>query len=196
MNRVQMKERAKAVLGNNLFCNDWLLCVVVVLIFSVITTAAGTIISGVGTLLVIGPMMYGLNLVFLKKVRTGEAVDFANLFKGFTQDFGQNFVLGLLMNIFIALWSLLFIIPGIVKAYAYSMAFYIKADHPDWDWRACMKESIRITDGHKMDLFMLDLSFIGWYLVGSFVLGVGTLWVSAYHESTKTLYYEELKSAQ
>ncbi len=196
MNRVQIKERAKTVLGNNLFGNAWLMVLIVLLIQRIANAAAASIIPGVGTLLIFGPLAYGVSVIMLKKIRTDEPVDFMNLFKGFTDDFAQTFVLGLLSSLFVALWSLLFVIPGIVKAYAYSMAFYVKADHPEYNWKACLDESIRITNGHKMELFVLDLSYIGWYIVGACLFGIGILWVAPYHSTANALYYEQLKNAQ
>ncbi len=193
MNRFEIKSRAKAILGNNIFGETWLMLLLAFVITGVLISAAGYIGAGVGSLLISGPLSYGLSYIFLKKIRTDEKVDIADIFKGFTENFGQNFLLALLISIFVALWTLLLVIPGIVKSYAYSMAFYIKVDHPEYDWRQCLKESIRITDGHKGELFMLDLSFIGWYIVGSLCLGVGTLWVYPYHLTTKAMYYEELK---
>ena len=196
MNRIEIKERAKAILGNNIFGNTWLMMLLVFLVYTVIIGAASNIVPPVATMIVTGPLMFGISYVLLNKIRTEENIDIGNLFKGFNNDFGQNILLGFLMSLFVALWSLLFVIPGIVKNYAYSMAFYIKNDHPEYNWKQCLQESIRITDGHKMDLFVLDLSFIGWYILGSLCLGVGTLWVMPYHQTAKALYYEELKNAQ
>ena len=92
-------------------------------------------------------------------------MELAEIFEGFKADFVGNFLLGFLQSLFIALWSMLFVIPGIVKQYSWSMAYYVKIDHPDYDWRACLDESKRITMGHKGELFLLDLSFIGWAIV-------------------------------
>lgn len=105
----------------------------------------------------------------------------ADVFRGFPEDFGGTLLLGLLSSLFTFLWGLLLVVPGIVKAYSYSQAFFVKVDRPEYDWRACMDESIRLMDGHKMDLFILDLSFLGWYIVGALCIGVGTLWVYPYH---------------
>ncbi len=186
MNRSELKAKAKAQLGGSIFSNTWLLGAVVALI-------AGAIlgISSVVSLLLIGLVTVAL-IDFSKHIaRYGEAKieRVADVFK---KDIGGTIVLGLLYTILVALWSLLFVIPGIVKAYAYSMAFYLKSEHPDWDWRKCINESKRLTNGHKMDLFILDLSFIGWYIVGLLALGVGTIWVEAYHHVTLINYYEEL----
>ena len=85
-------------------------------------------------------------------------------------------------------------IPGIIKAYSYSMAFFIKADHPEYDWRTCLDESKRLTSGHKMDLFVLDLSFIGWGIIGALCLGIGSLWVMSYRYATLAQCYKVLQA--
>lgn len=100
------------------------------------------------------------------------------------------------MSIFIALWSLLLVVPGIIKALGWSMAYYIKVEHPEYTWKQCLDASTALTNGHKGDLFVLHLSFIGWYFVGSLCLGVGTLWVMPYHQATLTQCYHWLKSQQ
>ena len=74
------------------------------------------------------------------------------------------------------------------------MIFYIKADHPEYDWRRCFEESKQLTKGHKLDLFILDLSFIGWSIVGALCLGIGSLWVLAYRYATQAQCYKVLKS--
>ena len=82
------------------------------------------------------------------------------MFRGFQDDFGGTFLIGLMTSLFTFLWSLLFVIPGIVKMYAYSMAYYIKLDHPDYGWKACIDESRQLMDGHKWEKFVLDLMFL------------------------------------
>ena len=170
MTRIEIKERAKQQLGNNIFGNKWLMA-----------------------LIVSGPLTYALTFIFLKQARVNQDMDFKDLTRGFTDCFGDSFLIALMTAIFTALWSLLFVIPGIVKAYSYSMAYYIKCDHPEYNWRQCINESMRIMNGHKMELFILDLSFIGWYIVGALVLGVGTLWVMPYHQAAYTHFYLSIK---
>jgi uncharacterized membrane protein len=87
---------------------------------------------------------------------------------------------------------MLFVIPGIVKSYAYSMSYYVSLDHPEFSSTECIDESQRLMDGHKWELFCLDLSFIGWYILGSLCLGVGILWVYTYHEQARAQFYHEL----
>ena len=191
LDRAAIKQKAKAQLGNNLFGNVWLYAVLVEFIAGAIAGITSSFVIGI---LVIGPLSFGLSKLYLKLVREGTQMDVAGLFDGFSEDLGGNIILGLLQALFIFLWSLLFIIPGIVKSYAYSMAFYIKADHPEYDWKQCLDESQRITKGHKMELFILDLSFIGWAILASFTFGIGMFWLSPYMNTTKTNYYEALKS--
>lgn len=193
ISRIEIKEKAKAQLGNNIFGNNWMLALAAIAIIGAANAVlAATGIGSIATIIISGPLSYALAYMFLKQARDGEQMDLTHLVKGFTSDFGGTFLLELMVYIFTLLWSLLFIIPGIVKGYAYSMAFYIKADNPDYDWNKCIKESMRLTSGHKMELFILDLSFIGWYLVGIFCLGIGILWVVPYHNAAKAQFYNEL----
>ena len=193
MTRAELKAQAKAQLGGGIFKNEWLTALAACLIMTVITSAAGTILTGIGSILVSGPLAYGLAYLFLKQSRDGQVMNIGDLFRGFQDDFGGTLLLGLLSSLFTFLWSLLLVIPGGVKPYAYSQAVYVKVDHPDYDWRRCLDESIQMMKGHKMDLFVLDLSFIGWYIVGALCLGLGTLWVAPYHAATRTQFYEDLR---
>jgi len=196
MTRQEIKLRARQQLGGQIFGNLWLMALLVCFVYAAICGAAGTILPGIGAIIILGPMGYGLSLVFLKQYRYGGEMDFSDLFRGFTDDFGQTFLIGLLTSIFTFLWGLLFVIPGIVKTYSYSMAYYIKIDNPDYGWRECIDASRAMMNGHKWDLFVLDLSFIGWYIVGSLVLGIGTLWVVPYHTAARTIFYDNLCAAQ
>lgn len=194
MNRQELKSRAKSQLGG-IFEPNWIYALLISLLASLIISAA-SVVPVLGSLIVWGPMMYAVSKALLKLSRTGEKPDINVLFDGFKDDFGETLLIGLLSTIFVCLWSLLFVIPGIVKSYAYSMAYYIKVDHPDYDWRQCLKESEALTKGHKGELFVLDLSFIGWLIVGAACLGVGTLWVAPYIDLTKANFYNDLVAQQ
>ncbi len=194
MSRKEIKARAKAQLGNHIFGEKWLFALLVCLISSAISGVCNTI-TGIGTILslvVAGPLSFGVAYCFLKQTRDGEKMEIGDMFKGFTEDFKGNLVLGIMQSLFVALWSILFVIPGCVKGYAYSMAFYIKNDHPEYDWRMCLSESQRMMYGHKMELFVQDLSFIGWLFVGSLCFGVGALWVTPYMTAARTQFYDSL----
>ena len=192
--RAELKARAKAQLGGGIFQQGWMMALAVCLIVSVAEGLAATVIPGLGALLITGPLAAGMAFCFMKQAR-GNSMEITDLGKGFTVDFGGTFLLGLMINIFTFLWSLLFVIPGIVKTYSYAMAFYVKVDHPEFGWNECIRESMRLMNGHKMELFILDLSFIGWYLVGALCCGIGTLWVGPYHFAARTQFYENLKNA-
>ena len=195
MTRAELKTRAKAQLGGGIFKENWLYAILVILIQGALVGAVN-VIPGVGTvasIIIGGPITYGVAKLFLKQARDGQKMDIAGMFDGFKDDFGGTLLLGFLQSLFITLWSLLLIVPGIVKAYGYSMAFMLKNDHPDYDWRACLNESQKMMKGHKMELFILDLSFIGWLIVGELCLGVGTLWVVAYMQAAHTQFYENLR---
>ncbi len=111
---------------------------------------------------------------------------------------GQNY-LGIvgtmfLKGIFNFLWTLLFIIPGIVKSYAYRMVPYILADNPNIGARRAIELSNDMTRGHKFDMFVLDLSFIGWYLLGVLAAFIGVLFVHPYKNATEAELYLVLRS--
>lgn len=119
------------------------------------------------------------------------------------QVFSKKYFLGVLLiyiisTFFTFLWTLLFIIPGIIKSYAYSQAYLIYKDHidrPDLDKISaldCITESKELMRGHKMRLFILDLSFFGWVLVGFLTLGIGFLWITPYTTATRTAFYNDL----
>ena len=150
---------------------------------------AGTGVSSVLVLLISGPLTFGLAKVFLRLVYGEERVKIETMFDGFRTDFGGTILLSLMIGIFTFLWSLLFIIPGIVKSIAYSMAYFIKVDHPDYDWRRCISESQELMRGYKGQYFVLQLSFIGWNIIGCLTFGLGMLWVTPYVECTNANFY-------
>ncbi|NLL46894.1 MAG: DUF975 family protein [Clostridiales bacterium] len=92
------------------------------------------------------------------------------------------------------LWSLLFIIPGIVAGYSYRQAYYILYDHPEYGILQCIRESRRMMRGYKLDLFVLDLSFLGWYIVCGLTLGILFIWKMPYFEVTYAGYYNALRA--
>lgn len=110
---------------------------------------------------------------------------------------GQNYI-GIvktmfLTNVFIFLWTLLLIIPGIIKSYAYRMVPYILEDNPNIGAQEAIALSNEMTRGHKFDMFVLDLSFIGWYILGALALGIGIFFVMPYENATKAELYLVLR---
>lgn len=194
MTRAELKARAKAQLGNSIFSNNWMLALVVCLISTAISgILAATAVLSIVAFIIAGPINFAVAYIFLKQARDGKPADLTDMIKGFTTDAGQNILIGVMISIFTFLWSLLFVIPGIVKAISYSMAYYIKADHPEYDWRQCIDESKRIMNGHKAEYFVLVLSFIGWAFVGAITI-VGGFWVAPYISATSAQFYESIKA--
>ena len=139
-------------------------------------------------LFVMEPLQYGLSACFLELVMGAEKIKIGSLFSGFRK-YRDVVFLGFMRALRIILWSLLFLIPGIVKSYAYSQAYYVKIEHPDYTWRQCLNESEAIMRGFKFRFFVLQLSFIGWEIVGSLAFGIGILWVSPYEFCTFANFY-------
>ena len=195
MNRAGLKQKAKDQLGNKLFGTGWIMAVCAVIIVGAITGGVNSIpyVGWIISLVVGGPLAYSLAKLFIKQSYDGKPMELGNMFDGFKEDFGCNVLLYIMQVIFITLWSLLLIVPGIIKMYEYKFIFYVKADHPEYTWKECFAESKRLTNGHKMDMFVLSLSFIGWAIVGTLCVGVGSFWVAAYQGATFSQLYKQLK---
>ncbi|MBP3256803.1 MAG: DUF975 family protein [Bacteroidales bacterium] len=100
----------------------------------------------------------------------------------------------LLVGILTFLWSLLFIIPGIIKAFSYSMTPYILDENPELGASEAIHRSRMMMKNHKFDLFWLYLSFIGWFLLCCITCGIGFLWLAPYMDTAKAAFYEEVKA--
>ena len=146
---------------------------------------------GLASIVVAGPLAVGIAGYFINFAKERNP-DFDGLFDGFKNSFGNSIVLSLLTGIFVLLWSLLFIIPGIIKAYAYSMAQYLMAENPNMTATEALDESQRLMQGHKMDLFILQLSFIGWALLCIVTLGIALIWVAPYVQAATAEFYLDI----
>lgn len=111
------------------------------------------------------------------------------------QNYGGIIKTMLLTEVYLILWTLLLIIPGIIKSYSYSMVPYILADNPNIGVKKAIALSNEMTMGHKFDMFVLDLSFIGWYLLGIVALFIGVLFVFPYENATKAELYLVLRES-
>ena len=117
------------------------------------------------------------------------------MFEGF-HDYGRIFVTKLLQAVYTALWSLLLVIPGIIKSYSYAMTDFILKDEPEMKNNAAIEKSMVMMDGNKMKLFMLDLSFIGWAILCLFTFGIGFFFLQPYMQASHAAFYEDLKAQQ
>lgn len=135
------------------------------------------------TIFISGPIMVGRKR-FMMQSREYDT-EFSTLFSGFnSQEFGNNVKVMLVRDIKIALWTFLLIIPGIVKSYEYYFVPYILAENPDLPKDKVFAISKEMTRGYKWDIFVLELSFFGWYLLGAFCLVIGSYFVMPYPEAT------------
>lgn len=192
MDRAELKARARAQLGGGIFQNLWMMGLAVCLLIGLMESAAAGILPGIGALIVVGPLEYGMAFIFLKQARDHQPVQLGDMFRGFQDDFGGTFLIGLMTSLFTFLWSLLFVIPGIIAAYRYSMATYILAENQNMQATEAIERSKALMDGRKGDLFCLDLSFIGWALLAVLTAGIGNLWLMPYMTVSRAAFYRSL----
>ena len=172
--------------------DNWTQAVLATLVFTLVECAAGSIpFAG---LLVVCPLTFGFSLCFLRMVRGEDSSEMVGDQFSVFNKYGRYLGGSLLMTLYIILWCLLLIIPGIVKSYAYAMTPYVMNDRPDLDADDCIHESRMMMKGYKWKLFCLDLSFIGWAILCIFTLGIGLLWLQPYIEASHAKFYEELKA--
>jgi uncharacterized membrane protein len=142
---------------------------------------------------VIGILYTAQQSVYLRLSRTVEKASFNDFLAGL--ELWVSGMLGMFWYcLWVALWSLLFVIPGIVKAYAYSQMFFILAENPGISVRKAMSISKVMTQGHKADLFVMGLSFLGWAILSSITCGIGTLWLIPYMNMSYANAYYDLKN--
>jgi len=175
--------------------DNWGMALLLCLIYIIICGLPSSVshIGSVVSLLISGPMALGLIICFVGFIRN-EQLKLETLFDGF-KNFSSALVLHLLIIIFIFLWSLLLIVPGIIASLSYSMAFYILNDNPEMGAKAALEESKKMMNGNKGKLFCLLLSFIGWFLLSICTLGIGFLWLTPYIQTSVTYFYQDLKEA-
>ena len=123
-----------------------------------------------------------------KKIKDDINPEVNDLFVGFKK-YGNVLGVYLLQTVYTFLWMMLFVIPGLVKKYSYSMALYIFDDNENMPINDCITESRKMMNGNKWKLFCLDLSYIGWYLLSALTLGILLLWVEPKHQYARYLFY-------
>ena len=184
INRAELKSLAKEQIKGNVWTFFGLS-----LVLGIILSVSSFVV--IGPLLLAGPLELGLTLFMIEVVRTKKG-NFNTGFAGFKQ-FGSSFVATLLMGIFICLWSCLFVIPGIIACFRYSLTYYILADNPEMSGSAAIKKSKEMMIGHKWELFVLLFSFFWWYLLCFITFGIAAIYVSPYINATMVNFYEKLK---
>ena len=132
---------------------------------------------------------------FLLKQYDRKQLQFSDLFSQFER-FGTGFAQKFLRTLFTVLWSLLFIIPGIVKGLSYAMTPFILEEHPEMTASEAIKASMRLMDGHKMDLFILGLTFIGWQILACLTMGIGFLFLNPYMNAAYAAFYRSISTGR
>lgn len=170
----------------------WLQAIGVTIAYNLLIQGAN-LLPGFGSLVVLlysGPLLAGLCVYFIGLNRGGSS--FSQLFDGF-DFFGKALGTYLLRTLYIFLWSLLLIIPGIIKTYSYSMTFFILADNPSIGINEAIARSRDMMDGNKWRLAYLHARFIGWGLLCILSLGIGYLWLIPYISASVAAFYEDIK---
>ena len=192
MNRAELKAQAKLQIKPH----TKTLCLITLVYFVVAFALA--FISGkipimglIANVVIVPALLLGFCKVFLR-LADGIVPQVADLFSSFS-DFWSGFKVTFLTTLFAFLWSLLLIIPGYIKVFSYSMAYYILAENPGMPARECITRSKEMMNGHKMELFILSLSFIGWMLLGAVTLGIGYLWILPYMQMSMVNFYNRIK---
>lgn len=132
---------------------------------------------------------------FLLKQHDGQKAEFSDLFSQFDR-FGAGFAQQFLRNLYTALWTLLLVIPGIVASLSYAMTPFIMAEYPQLTASEAISRSKALMDGHKMDLFVLRLTFIGWDLLAALTLNIGYLALNPYKNAAEAVFYREICARQ
>lgn len=188
MTRVELKNEAKEQIKGKIG-----ILFLIFLIIAIIGVGSSfvPIVGWFATIIIMPAFNISLCMIFLNLAKR-EDISVGDVFKGFNIT-GKAVWLYIITNFFVFLWSLLLIIPGIIKTFSYSMASFILADNPELTAREALEESKRIMEGHKFDLFVLQLSFLWWYLLGAITFGIAYVYVVPYFESTMTNFYNEIK---
>ena len=161
-------------------------------IISAISEGVSNILSS-GLSLLLVPLTIGFLTYFLAFAKNDGSKNISNVFEGYKKSFGKSILAAFLKGVYTFLWTLLFIVPGIIKTYAYSMTEYIIADDPSVSATEAIKRSQEMMDGHKWELFELEISFIGWGILALFTCGIGFLWLTPYMQTAITDFYLQLK---
>lgn len=214
INRKDLKTRAKRAFGDN-----YAACVIVALLMTILTagitvntsfTNAGSgtfpqvnfdVGAGLLTVIflidvfVINPLKVGGYSFFLKNDK--KKAELKDVGISFKTNYANNVVTMLLQDIFLALWTCLLVVPGIIKMYSYSLVPFILAENPDMQGTEAITKSREMMNGYKWQTFVLDLSFIGWGILSAITCGLaGLLYVNPYIYQTKAELYEFIKNRQ
>ena len=189
MDRLYLMREARSILQPY-----WLISIGVCLVYAIVLGVPPEL-NTYGewlSLLLAGPLNLGLCMYFLK-ISNSESPGIENIINGF-QPLLQVLLLYFVSSLLIVLGLLLFILPGIVLSMGFSMSYYIMAEQQDITFVEALQKSWDLTQDHKMDLFLLNIRFIPWYVLGLLCLVVGVFVVIPWHQTTLALVYKEFKA--
>lgn len=159
-----------------------------ILVYFVLILGSITATLSLAQFILGGVVRQGYCKFLLKQHDRREQPQINDLFSEFDR-FGDGFCLNLLQDLYIFLWSLLFVIPGIVASYRYAMAPFIMAENPGMTASEAIRVSKIMMDGHKGELFWLHLTFFGWMLLSALTLGIGNLFLNPYLNAAHASFY-------
>jgi len=191
MDLMQLMRKARTLLEPH-----WILSIGVCLVCGLMVAIPSELnrYGEIVSFLLAGPLQLGLCFFFLNLIK-GKETRFELLFEGF-KPLMTVLLSYAIITVLTVVGLVLLVIPGIVVALGFSMTYYIIAEDPEISFQAALEQSWKLTDGYKMELLELNLRFIPWYLLGVLCLIVGVLAVIPWHNTTLTLYYEDLKERQ
>ena len=134
-------------------------------------------------------------VLYHQGVRRGQTMPYSSLFDGFGFT-GKIILLHLVMGLFVFLWTLLLVIPGIIAIYRYRFALYNLCENPEMGVMEAIRLSKQQTMGFKLDLFVLDLTFIGWGILCGLTLGILSIWIRPYIQQTDLAYFDAIRAAK
>lgn len=192
--RAELKEMAKQQIKGNIG-----ILFVITLIIGAIAFVAGLlsaipVVGLLATIIITPALSLSIVIVYINLVK-GIKPEIKDAFAGF-KDFWTAFKTTFLVGLFTALWSLLFYIPGIIKGISYSMSMFIVAENPGISSREAIRRSKEMMHGHKMEYFVLGLSFIGWALLCTITFGIAAIWVIPYMQATLVNFYNNIKPVE
>jgi len=187
MNNSELRAKAKEACTGSLVFTYFIYELLIAALSGLTATGVGAVIA----MLFEGPLFVGL-IVAIKDNLEGREAKVKTLFST-VNNLGKTFVVSLLTGVYVLLWSLLFVIPGIIKSYAYALVYYIHNEDPDMKAKDVIAKSEKMMNGHKWELFCLEFGYIGWIILSMFTFGILLFWVLPKMETAKYLFYQELK---
>ena len=171
----------------------WGLAIGALIIYFLVFCVLGLfpVIGTIATYIIVGPMTVG-GVRFTLSVSRREKPEIGQLFSGFDR-FGTHLAAYLLQTLFVCLWTLLLIIPGIIAALSYSMTYFIIAEDSSISASEAITKSKKMMKGNKWKLSYLGFRFTGWFLLVMLSFGIGFLWVGPYMYVSYAKFYDDLK---